>query len=405
MSKFTDWLRGIFRARSGTSRSRDEPGAQWQSVGYTTGDRHMMGSEMIYSAVARVSNTMASMKLNLYKDGQIYAEHPLNRLVSYEPSPRVNAFEFRRTMQANAQDAGRSYAVIRRAADGVTPLRLEIADPYRVIDVIVRQTDEVWHRVSWEDGTDEWVPNVDMICLRGMSTNGVHGISQHTVLRGALDYDRAVKQYTSQQMTGVNSTITITVPGTGLSKEKQQKIIDEFWEVYQKSGGKAVLLQGGMTLGDLTHSPFDAQAAEIGKMTANRVATVNMVPPHLLGDYSDTSYSTAEQDMIEFRQTTLLSLVVQWETELDRKLLTWEAINKDRLAFHFDMGGLMRADTITMANKHSISVRCGTQTINEARKEDGLPPVEGGDVPLVSRDLAPLGQQVTVTGQTNGGNQ
>lgn len=353
----------------------------------THGDLHMLGSEMIYSAVARVSNTVALMPMHLYKGDQIDATHPLNRLISYAPGPRYHAFEWRRTMQANATDSGRAYSVIRRAADGVTILRLQQVDPARVWELVTPE-DEVWYRVQWDDRV-EYVPSCDVFALRGVSHNGVRGISQHSVLGSALAYDRQIKRYSLEQMDSVNGTIVITVPSTGLSRERQEQVVAEFLKVYKGSGGKAVVLQGGMTADTLDKSPIDTELAEVEKATANRIATVNLVPPHMLGDHSDTSYATAEQEMLEFQQMTLLSWVTQWETEADAKLLTWQMICE---GWHFvmDMRVLQRADVLTMANRHSIGVRSGNLTINEARREDNLPPVDGGDIPLISRDLVPL---------------
>lgn len=353
----------------------------------TLGDLHLLGSEMIYSAVSRVANTVALMPMHLYKGDQIDTHHPLNRLISYAPGPRYHAFEWRRTMQANATDTGRAYSVIRRAQDGVTVASLEQVDPQRVWELIT-PTDEVWYRIQWDDRT-EYVPSCDMFALRGISANGVRGISQHTVLGGALEYDRQIKRYSLNQMDSVNGTIVITVPNTGMSPDRQKEVIKEFLKVYEESGGKAVVLQGGMTASDLSKSPVDTDLSEVEKATANRIATVNLVPPHMLGDYSDTNYATAEQTMLEFQQMTLLSWVTQWETEADAKLLTWQMICE---GYHFvmDMRVLQRADVLTMANRHSISIRSAKLTINEARAEDNLPPVPGGDVPLISRDLVPL---------------
>lgn len=387
--KLLNTAQRIQKPQNEQARSRDEPQETGYAAGYTPVDVQLLGNEMIYSAVALVSTTLASMPLHLYKGDQIAWDHPLERLVSYDPGPRTNAFEWRRTMQANVSNAGRAYSVIRRASNGITPVRFQLADPARVIDVIIPKTDEVWHRVTWEDGEVEWIHKSNMFSLRGLSANGVRGISQHSVLQGAIGYDRRVKSYTAKMMDDVNSTIAITVPHTGMSRERQNEIVKEFWEVYKGSGGKAVVLQGGMTASQLSKSPFDTKANEVEKATKNRIATVNQVPAHMLGDYSDTNYSTAEQTMLEFQQMTLLGWVTQWETELDRQLLTWDMI-RSGYHFKFRMDVLQRGDSLSMANKHSIAIRSGKMTVNEARAEDGLPAVDGGDELLISRDLTPL---------------
>lgn len=83
-----------------------------------------------------------------------------------------------------------------------------------------------------------------------------------------------------------------------------------------------LVLEGGIKATTFNQSPVDAQLMDVERITRNRVATVYNLPPHMLGDYSDTSFSTAEQQMQEFLQLTIIPIVQQWEDELNRKLLS-----------------------------------------------------------------------------------
>jgi glucuronate isomerase len=49
--------------------------------------------------VSRISNTMASMPMHLYKGYEIQTGHPLERLVSLEPHPNFSAFSWKQTME------------------------------------------------------------------------------------------------------------------------------------------------------------------------------------------------------------------------------------------------------------------------------------------------------------------
>ena len=51
---------------------------------------------------------------------------------------------------------------------------------------------------------------------------------------------------------------------------------------------------------------------------------------------------------------------------------------------------LLRADQSTQAEVNQKGIRNGYKTINEVRRKEGKPPVSGGDLPMVSKDLAPL---------------
>jgi len=128
---------------------------------------------------------------------------------------------------------------------------------------------------------------------------------------------------------------------------------------------------------------------DVERITRNRVATVYNLPPHMLGDYSDTSFSTAEQQMQEFLQLTVIPIVQQWEDELNRKLLS-DTDYKAGYRFRFDTDSLIRADMVAMANKYQMAIRGGWMRINEVREREGLPPDPNGDELMCARDIIPL---------------
>ena len=121
------------------------------------------------------------------------------------------------------------------------------------------------------------------------------------------------RQEVFAQLDGVNHGVFLTVPNTGLGEEERNQVIDSFLDAYERSGQRVVILEGGLTATTFSQNAIDAQVLDVERITRNRVATVYNIPPHLLGDYSDTSFSTAEQQMQEFLQLTSMPIVAQWE--------------------------------------------------------------------------------------------
>ena len=79
------------------AQARDKPGVRVRSrdlrmINRPRADRTIEGNEAIYAAVSRISNTVASMPMHLYKGYEIQTDHPLERLVSLEPHPNFTAF-------------------------------------------------------------------------------------------------------------------------------------------------------------------------------------------------------------------------------------------------------------------------------------------------------------------------
>ena len=82
-------------------------------------------------------------------------------------------------------------------------------------------------------------------------------------------------------------------------------------------------------------------------------------------------------------------IVQQWIEQLDYKMLTPQE-RREGWEYRFDMEAYLRADGKTMAAIGQSQIRCGLRTPNELRAKDHLAPKPGGDVLLVSKDLAPV---------------
>lgn len=378
------------------ARARDEPGQyDVRGVWRTRADYMMTNSEAIYAAVSRISNTIASLPIHLYRDRKVMKEHPLEQLIAYRPNPSMTAFTFRQTMEANRNNEGNAYALIVPDAEG-RPLRLDVIDPIKVQPMREMESREMWYKISFDDSKVGWVHHSSMIVLKHMSANGEKGIRPVDVLRGTLDYDADIKHFSVKQLEGVSSAVILNVPGTGLSDDRKKGLIKQFLKTYAESGGKVIVLEGGITATTMQQPAVDANVLNVERVTRNRVATVYNIPPHMLGDYSDTSYATAEQSMLEYLQMTINPIIEQWEEELNTKLLTWDML-KQGYSFRFDLVNLWRTDTLTMANRNQMAIRSGWLRPNEVRRQDHLPDDPAGDTLLISRDLVPLSEAIKGT--------
>ena len=370
-------------------RARDEPRVTlMHGLIRKRADRMLSGSEAIYAAVSRISNTIASLPLNLYKGDSIAGEHDLERLIAYEPNPMMTAYTFRQAMEAYRNTEGTAYALIVPDASD-RPVRLDVLDPAHVTPMREKETQEVWYDIQFENGDRIRVHHSRVIALQHMSANGERGIRPIDVLRGTLQYDQKIREFSLKQMDGVNSGVILTVPGQGLSQDRKRTVIEQFLTAYRESGGQVVILEGGVDAKMFQSSPVDPKVLDVEKITRNRVATVYNLPPHMLGNFEGLSYNTAEQLMLEYLQMTVQPIVRQWEDELNRKLLTWEMLRQG-YAFRFTLSDFWRADAQTMADRYQKGIRGGWFTPNEVRRMEGLPADPDGNELLVARDMVPL---------------
>lgn len=347
----------------------------------------MASNETIYAAVTRIANALATMPVRLYRGTELMAGDPRDTLLALRPNRRQSAYQFKMAMEIYRNTEGRAYAVKRFDAGGNLKA-LECVNPTDVTPLEDAETGEIWYAIRRADGVTEYLHNWYVLSLFHASTNGVTGVRVVDVLRGTMDYAAQVETFNLSNLQGVNHAIVLDFP-QAMDRIRRERLIAEMLEIYRQNGGKVIALDAGVRATNLNGTAIDAKAFDVERVTRSKVATVYNLPPHLLGDTSDAAAGTQEQQNIEFLTLTMVPPTVQWMEELNYKMLT-PADRAEGWEYRFDYEAYLRADGATLANIRQSQIRCGSRTINEIRAKDYLPPVEGGDVPFVSKDLAPV---------------
>lgn len=351
------------------------------------GDYTLQNSELLFSAVSRISNALSAMPVKLYK-GSKETRSDLNDLVSFAPNPNMTSSQFFKTMEACRDTSGNAYAL--KAYDESGNLsRIDILDPGRVKAIMDQESGELWYRISPEQGNEIYVHNYHVLHIPFISTNGYSGINPVTVLFDTISYSESIQKFSVEQLEkGINAAIVLEAPAN-LGEKQKDDMVNDFMQTYKETSGNILLLESGVTAKSLNLSPVDSKLFEVEKITRSKVAMVYNLPPHLLGDYSDTSFSSQEQQMLEFLMLTMLPIVTAYEQELNRKLLT-KRQRKAGYAFRFNMDSILRADAATQADVYQKSIRGGWMKPNEVRSKYNMPFEPEGNKLLAARDLTTL---------------
>lgn len=354
------------------------------------GDYTLQNSELIFSAVSRISNTLSAMPVQLYRASTPVMKSPLADLISFAPNPNMTSCQFFKTMEACRGTDGNAYA-LKVLNESMEVERLDVLDPKRVTPLMSEDDGELWYRISPDKGPEYYVHNYYVVHIPFISTNGYIGINPVSVLHDTLDYNAHIEKFSADQLEkGVNAQIVLSAPGN-LGEQQRKDAVTDLMDTYKETGGNILLLESGLTANSLNLSPVDAELFEVEKISRSRVAMVYNIPPHLLGDYSDTSFSSQEQQMLEFLTLTMLPIVTAYEQELNRKLLT-STQRREGYHFKFNMEAILRADAKTMAEVNYKAVRSAWKTPDEIRATYGDKPLPGGvgKKPWISKDLAPV---------------
>ena len=132
--------------------------------------------------------------------------------------------------------------------------------------------------------------------------------------------------------------------------------------------------------------PNEAQSLESRQYSVEQIARLFKCPPSLLSVTTPgaMSYASVEQNAIQFVTHCLRPHIVKIEDAYSQKLLPGTAF------MSFNVNGLLRGSTIDRFSAYSQGLTAGFFSVNDVRKFEDMPPVDGGDVnrvPLANVDL------------------
>lgn len=368
-SAFSRWFRGgksIF---------------QWGTSG------KLANNETIFAAVSRLSNSMATLPLKLYRDFKPI-ETDVSDKIANAPNNNMTSFDFIRILETHRNVHGNGYA-LKMYGRSHQLEQLVILDATCVNPIIEVDSGDLWYEVEGEKGR-YYVHNLDIIHVKHIHTiqNGYKGISPIDVLKNTIDFDREVREFSLSQMEGAIHASFILKYASHIGKEKKAEVIANFKDFYKDNGG-VLIQESGIEIDPITRNFIDTKVFEVEKITRSRVATVFNMPVSMLGETDGASYSSMEQMSLEYVTYTLLAIVRHYEQEFNRKLLTTQE-RRTGLYFKFNVGALLRADTATQMEAFFKAVRSGIYKPNEVRAFLEQPPEPGGEKLYISGDLYPI---------------
>lgn len=134
----------------------------------------------------------------------------------------------------------------------------------------------------------------------------------------------------------------------------------------------------GATLTPLNIKLTDSQFVELKQYTALQIASAFGIRPYQIGDYTKSSYASAEAQQLSFLVDTLLYILKHYEEEITYKLIPRAKIDAG-YDVKFNVDVILRADFATKVQTLSTAVNSFLMTPNEAREKLDLPHKQGGD--------------------------
>ena len=348
-------------------------------------------SEATYYACLKVlSESVGKLPLKIQqytpdKGIRIAREHPYYRTLNERPNRHMTASVFWSTMELCRLHYGNGYAWI----DSRDPARPQLwpIDP-RTVQVwyddacAIWDAPEVFYLVTTKTGRVA-LNSEEVLHFKSHQTlDGLVGVSVREQLASTIQSgSKAQKLVNAMYDSGMTAKAVLQYTGSINDANVKQLVaeVGNYLKGQGKSGAdKLIPMPQGFSLTPLNMKLADSQFLEVKQYTALQIASAFGVKPYQVGDYTKSSYASAEAQQLSFLVDTLLYIVKQYEEETAYKILP-AADEANGYHTKFNTGVILRADQKTQIETLSTAVSNFLLTPNEAREKLDLPAKDGGD--------------------------
>jgi HK97 family phage portal protein len=363
-------------------------------AGVYVGEHTALNTLSVVACVMILADIYASLPLAVFRRmeprGRERARtHSLYRVLHDEPNPRMTSFTYRHLQMTHMATWGNHYSQIQYGRSGdviaLWPFHPSEVEPYVGDDGAIR------YRVSNASGT-RVLSSDEILHLRGLSIDGIKGLSPLSMMRNAIGVAVAAESYAARfYANDARPSVLLTHPGPSLSDSARKNILESWSEVYggHRNAYKTAILEEGMSVETLSIPMQDAQFLETRRFEVQEFARFFRIPPHLLADVErSTSWGTGiEQQNIGFVVYTMRPWFERAEQEFNRSLL--HAMDRDRYFTKFVIDGLLRGDASARGQFYNQLWNMGALSPNDIRELEDQNPVPGGDEYYVPLNMTP----------------
>lgn len=344
----------------------------------------------VWACTRLLSETVGGLPINCYRnnpDGSRtpFPDHPLAELFAGKPNRYQNRVEFFETMTMQLALHGNAYALKQKRGGRIVSLLPLMAEQ---MEVNLLSDGSVVYR--YQTGSDVSVYAPESIWHLKLMGNGIVGLSPLAYARNAIGVGIASEnRVKALAKNGFKPTGILTIDKL-LKPEQRAAIRQQFADLSEGASDPLRVLEAGMTYQQISMNPKDVQLLETRRFQIEDIARFFGVPSVLINDTAASTVwgSGVEQIVQGFYKLGLRPYLERYEASIKNSLL--EPAERSQFDFEFDFNALLRGDEKTRFSTYKEAVLNGLKTINECRRIEGLPSVEGGDVAYMQGQMTPI---------------
>lgn len=374
----------LARLLAGDTRTERRDAAPVEPILPFFADRHVGTHQAenlstVLACVNAISGSIAALDSYIYRrdpDGRTEApSHPAARLLR-RPNDRQTGPDWMEWTLASVLLHGNAVSVIEWDGAGrpaaLTPI------PWSCVGITRLPSGRLRYDVMTWEGKPRSYFAEDIFHLRDRSDDGVVGRSRISRAREVFAGASALQDY-SLHMWRNQAT-----PSGIMSFDKDMRPSEAELERLRyhldhnvkgtKNAQTTLIMPSGVKWQSIGISPDDAEALESRKFSVQELCRIYGVPPPIIQDYSNNTFTNAAQASLWFAQNTLMPWVRKIEAEFGRSIFG----QGSPFELVIDMSSLMRGDYASRWQSYGIAVQNSILTVDEIREQEGYNPKKEG---------------------------
>lgn len=362
----------------------------------------------VYACVRVIAEDIAKLGLTVWiekPDGgrREFTEHPLHAVLK-RPHRLMTQYRFMAAMGASLGFRGNGIAVKLRDGRG-QPTGLWPVHPGSVT-IFETTSSRLFYGVSRRNqldmavlaGLPELIPDYDIVHLRGVSFDGIVGLSPLAQLREDIGIALAGRRLAGSWLKNGAEVGTVLKHPSKLSDQAVMDRLKASWNSRNAgpdNAGGTVILEEGMTLEKLGMTSVDLEFIAQRKLTIEEIARGFRVPLHMIGVLDKMTNNNVAALTRAYYDQALMPLLETIENELNDSFDL-----PDGAYVEFDVDRILRADFKARQEGNRIQYAAGALKPNEWRIDEGRDPSPAGEVfarPLNTAYVDPDGKVIAIT--------
>lgn len=338
-------------------------------------------------------------------------DHPLYEILNVAPNNEMDSQTFYERMEIYFSLWGNDYSIITRN----TSRNKNVTELYPIPAYQIRvkrdsETQKLYYEYRDRDKIER-LPPEKIFHIRGMSFDGLTGISTIGMAREAVAQGLAMQEFTNRFFgSGMNFGGILECP-TALSTAARDnmKIAAKEMAGGLTNSWEPFVLEEGTKFNRIPMSFVDAQFIEVMRLSKQDIDGLFRVPPHMVANLERSTNNNIEHQGIEFVTYSLLPMITRFERTANWRLLT----RAERAAGYYvkvNVDALLRGDAKSRGEYLQKKRQNGALSANEWKELDDENPIKqaGGDAYLVNGNMISLETAMNQPPRTNtqkGGNE